>query len=260
MSLKYFDTHAHLPMLEHATPAEILTRAEAAGVDRFVTVSTDPESWQKNREVAEKSERIFYSLGIHPHEAVLWQANKTRFLEYFSKGVPPRCVAIGEVGLDYFYKHSPPEVQKAVFKEQIALAKQYDLPLIIHCRDAFKDLFDCLDAEGTPPKTGVMHCFTGTLDEAVESVRRGFYVSYSGIVTFKTAGPLRETLRAVPFDRIVLETDCPFLAPIPHRGKPNEPGLLPHTAMVVASTLGVPVAEVAQQTYQNALRLFHLNT
>lgn len=259
MSVQLFDSHAHLSMLEHASEAEILERARMENIFKMVTVSTEEDNWDLNRKLAEKYEHIYYSLGLHPHETVRWKSVKEQFLNLFPEGAAPKkCVAIGEIGLDYYYKHSDRATQIEAFEEQLQIAKDKKLPIIIHCREAFDDLFNSLEKIGLPEKRGVMHCFTGTYEEAKRSVELGFYVSFSGIITFKNADSLRDTATKLPIEKILIETDCPFLAPIPNRGKPNEPAFLMHTAVLLARLRGSALEDVATHTTNNALRLFQI--
>ena len=167
----------------------------------------------------------------------------------------PRVVAIGECGLDYYYEHSPRSVQIPAFAEQIALAKEHDLTLVIHTRDAWQDTYDVLDAEGMPDNV-IIHCFSGGPDEARQCLDRGAYLSFSGIVTFKNATELREAAAFCPTDRLLIETDSPFLAPIPHRGRPNEPAHVGLVGTAIADLRGVSVAEFARTTSSNALAAF----
>lgn len=259
MSIRLFDSHAHLSMLDHASEAEIIERARMENIWKMVTVSTEEDNWELNRKLAEKYEHIYYSLGLHPHETVRWNSVKSDFLKLFAHGeVPKKCVAIGEIGLDYFYEHSDRATQIAAFEEQLRIAKDHNLPVIIHCREAFEDLFASLEKVGLPEKRGVMHCFTGTYEEAKKSVELGFYVSFSGILTFKNADALRETATKLPIEHVLIETDCPFLAPIPNRGKPNEPAFLMHTAVLLARLRGSSLEDVANHTTNNAMRLFQM--
>lgn len=256
--MKLFDSHAHLSMLDHASEAQILERAQTENISRMVTVSTEEDNWELNRALAEKYPHIFYSLGLHPHETVRWDSVKDQMKKYFEKGVPSKCVAVGEIGLDYFYEHSDRPTQIKAFEEQLQIAKDAGLPIIIHCREAFEDLFTSLSKVGLPEKGGVMHCFTGTYEEAKKSVEMGFYVSFSGIITFKNAQSLRDTATKLPMDKILIETDCPFLAPVPNRGKPNEPSFLTHTALLIAQLRGSTLDEIAEHTTANANRLFQI--
>lgn len=249
------DTHCHLGMLEHGTSEEILARAKDAGITRMVTVSVDEPSWGVNRKFAEHHDHVFYSVGLHPHEAKDWRDCRDRMK---ALAPAPKCVAIGEMGLDFYYNHSDREAQIEAFEEQLEFAKGVGLPIIIHCRDAFDDLFSIIRKKGLGPAGGVMHCFTGGPPDAKDAVDLGLHISFSGIVTFKNAETLREAARIIPEESILVETDCPFLAPVPHRGKPNEPSFLPHTLQQVAAVRKVDPQALAEKTTENAVRFFSL--
>ncbi len=253
------DTHAHLPMLEHDATEAILQRARAAGVGRMITVSTDESNWGPNRALARSHPELYYSVGLHPHDAARWDAIEGDFLGYFPDDKPEaKCVAIGELGLDFHYLRSPREQQIAALEAQLRLAGKYDLPVIIHCRDAFRELFDCLKRIGLGRRGGVMHCFTGTEPDARSAIAYGLKISFSGILTFKNAQDLRDAARVLPLSELLVETDCPFLAPLPFRGKPNEPAYLPHTARLLAEVRGESPERIAQETTRNAVQLFSL--
>lgn len=255
----FIDTHAHLGMLEHSPIAEILDRAKAQGISKMITVATHEESWKVNEEFAAKSPDIYFTLGLHPHDAEkVPNCEKAMRAFYEASHQKQKCVAIGETGLDFYYNFAGKAAQIAQFETQVKLAQDWDLPLVIHCREAFPDLFASLKKVGVPKKVGVMHCFTGTMEEAKESIKMGFSISFSGIVTFKNAELLREVAKAIPEDRLLIETDCPFLAPVPHRGKKNEPSFLPHTAQVIAAARNVSLEQVAKVTTNNAIRVFGL--
>jgi TatD DNase family protein len=254
----FFDTHAHLPLLEHSPVNEVLDRATAAGVTEMVTVATELSNWESSRAFAQASPGVYYTVGLHPHQAQDWPNCEAEIGALFAQGVPPKCVGIGETGMDFHYNFADRETQIRAFEGQLQVAKKYNLPLIIHCREAFADLFASIQKHGLGPAGGVMHCFTGGAPDAKGAIALGLKISFSGILTFKNAEPLREAAHAIGLSEIVLETDCPYLAPIPNRGKPNEPSFLPHTAAVLATTLGVTIAEVAEKTTANARRLFQL--
>lgn len=258
--MRLVDTHAHLAMLQHDPLETILQRATDQGIYRMITVSTDEPSWESNRNLALQSEMLYYSLGLHPHDAFRWTECAGNFLKLFSDGkVPPKCVAIGEMGLDFHYNLSERDVQLEVFESQLQLAKRFHLPIIIHCRDAFDELFSTIKKLGLGERGGVMHCFTGDAIRAQEAVDLGLHISFSGILTFKNAEPLREAAKIVPKSHLLVETDCPFLAPVPFRGKPNEPGFLPKTAEVLAAMRKEKVEEIANITTENAIKFFQLN-
>jgi len=258
-NLTFIDTHAHLGMLDHSPIEEIIARAKAQRISKMITVATHEESWPINEKLAAKSPDIFFTLGLHPHDAEKVPNCENNLRNYY-KNSPNKnkCVAIGETGLDFFYDFASKEAQIDQFETQVRLAQEWNLPLVIHCREAFSDLFKALRKIGVPTKAGVMHCFTGTTEEAMESIALGFSISFSGIITFKNAEDLRKTAKEIPEDRLLIETDCPFLAPVPHRGKKNEPSFLPHIAEVIATVRGVSLEHIAKITTENAIRVFGL--
>ena len=258
VSVPYIDTHCHLFMLEHAPLEEILERAKQAQIVKMVSVSTDEGSWESNRNFAAKYPQVYYTLGMHPHEAKHWAECAPTIHQAFENGVPEKCVGIGEIGLDFHYYLSPREIQLDVLVAQLELAKRVKLPIVIHCRDSFDILYEQIRNIGLSDRGGVMHCFTGNPNQAKDALDLGLVISFSGIVTFKKADTLRAAAKMVPLSSIVIETDCPFLAPIPLRGKPNEPAFLAHTGKFLAEWLGVSEEKFAQTTTENATRLFEL--
>ena len=232
-----------------SAPADSLQRARDAGVKRFVVIGTDAPTCEQAIAIASEHPDVWATVGLHPHDATQGTDSIVRFINH------PRVIAIGECGLDYYYEHSPRDVQMRVFAEQITLAKQHDLTLVIHTRDAWEDTYAVLDAEGIPQNT-IIHCFSGGPNEAQECLDRGAYLSFSGIVTFKTAHELREAALLCPLDKILIETDSPFLAPIPHRGRPNEPAHVGLVGTAIADLRGLDVAEFASITSANALAAF----
>lgn len=255
-----FDTHSHLAMLDHDTLENILARARTAGVRAMVSVSTDEPSWESNRNVALATPNVWYTVGLHPHDAIRWPECAGNMAAMFEDGVPEKCVAIGELGLDYHYDLSPRDVQQDVLKAQLAIARKAELPVVIHCRDAYDDLYGTIRTDGLSFRGGIMHCFTGNKAQAKEALDLGLFISFSGIVTFKNAEELREAAAYVPLDRMLVETDCPFLAPIPFRGKPNEPSFLPFTVRRLAEVKGLAPEALAEATFANALALFGVST
>lgn len=253
--INWTDTHCHIhdDKMAHDTH-ESLARAREAGVHRFVVIGTDAETCTQAIDVARHHDDVWATVGLHPHDAINGVESITGFLddETLASG---KVVAIGECGLDYWYEHSPRDVQMPAFAEQIALAHQHDLTLVIHTRDAWDDTYAVLDAEGTPPQT-IIHCFSGGPNEARACLDRGAYLSFSGIVTFKNADELREAATICPLDRILVETDAPFLAPVPHRGRPNEPAHVGVVGAAIAAMRGIDVEEFSHITTANALRAF----
>lgn len=252
-----FDTHAHLHFAEFESDrAEMLARARVAGVRWMVNIGTDLDtSWQAVG-IAEVDSDIYASVGVHPHDAA--EADEGVFKTLEELATRPKVVAIGETGLDYYRNLSPRDVQAKVFRRQLTLARGVGKPVIIHCRDAHDDLLTILREERAHEIGGVMHCFSGNVQFAKASLDLGFYISIAGPVTYPNARKLPEVIKAVPEDRLVIETDCPFLPPQPHRGKRNEPAYLPITAQRVAEIKGRPVGELGELMSTNALRLFRI--
>ncbi len=250
------DSHAHL-YFEHFTPdlKETLNRARDAGVVAFVNVGTDPTTTRLSFELAAKEKDIFPTAGIHPNDAATTTEEDWAAIEAFARH--PRCVGIGETGLDWFRSPNHRGVQIKFFERQIALAHELDLPVVIHCRDAHADTYEVLESLGRPVR-GVMHCFSGTPADAERAVALGLHISYAGPVSYKKNDMLRDSLKLVPLDRILVETDCPFLPPEGFRGKRNEPSYLGVTIGAVASTLGASPRDIASQTARNAVALFRL--
>jgi TatD DNase family protein len=263
--VKLFDSHAHVDGPEFDVDRdEVLARARAAGVERIVVIGAvgDPSSAERSVALAERDPAIWATVATHPHDVAKltpdWWATHERLARH------PRVVAIGETGLDYYYDHSPRQAQQEAFARFIALAREVGKPIVCHIRgvagqDAHDDARAILKRTGALDRAVVIHCFTGTPDDARAYAELGCYVSFSGIITYKTAQPIRDSVPLVPRDRILIETDCPYLAPIPKRGKRNEPGFVVHTAEVVARAAGLPVDELAQLTYANACTAFGLD-
>jgi TatD DNase family protein len=217
----------------------------------LVTVGTDLASSELAIELAGRFDGVWATVGVHPHDATDGLDGIEELLG------SPDVVAVGECGLDYYYEHSPREVQREVFAAQIALAHAHGLALVVHSRDAWGDTFDVLGAEGVPERT-VMHCFTGGPDEARRSLDLGAHLSFSGIVSFPNAPEVREAAALCPDDRYLVETDSPYLAPVPHRGQKNRPALLPHVGAAVATARGVDRSEVAARTWATTRLLYRL--
>ena len=257
MSIRWTDDHCHLgwDVDEQVDAAEVdamVAEALEAGVERLVTVGTDaPRSAEAVKAAARHPGVVWATVGLHPHEA---RHGLDGVVDMLGRdGV----VAVGECGLDYHYDHSPRPVQRAMFAAQIALAHERHLALVIHTREAWDDTFAVLDSEGVPRRT-VFHCFTGGPDEARACLERGGCVSFSGIVTFRSADDVRAAAAMCPLERLLVETDSPYLAPVPHRGRPNRPALVPLVGAAVADVKGVPVEAVAEATWDNAERVYGL--
>lgn len=247
--IRWTDQHLHL---RADTADEQVAEAREAGVERMITVGTDLASSQLAIDMAAGFDGVWATVGLHPHDAKDGLDGIEDLL------AAPKVVAVGECGLDYYYEHSPREVQREAFVAQIAMAKRHDLALVIHTRDAWDDTFAILESEGVPDRT-VMHCFTGGPDEARRCLDLGAHLSFSGIVSFPNAPELREAAALCPSDRYLVETDSPYLAPVPHRGRKNRPALLPAVGEAVAKARGVPVEVLASQSWDNAAALYHLD-
>ncbi len=250
------DSHCHLEYDSFVAEGDaVIERARAAGVGACVTIGTKLATFPKTLAVAEKHDRVWCSVGVHPHDAAIEPLVDASALIELTQH--PKVVGIGETGLDYYYDHSPRAEQATNFLVHIDAAQQTGLPLIIHTRDAEDDTIAMLREKlGRAPFTGVLHCFSGSAKLAEAGLEMGLYVSASGIITFKNSEALRQVFRDVPLDRLLVETDSPYLAPVPHRGKRNEPSFVPHTAAVLAELKGVTPDEIARITTENFFRLF----
>jgi TatD DNase family protein len=232
---------------------EVIEAARSAGVSRLITVGTDADQSAAAIETARGHDGVWATVGLHPHDAVQGVDSIRALLE--DRG--PEVVAVGECGLDYHYDHSPRDTQREAFAAQVALARSCGLALVIHTREAWDDTWAILAAEGVPERT-VLHCFTGGPAEARRALDLGATLSFSGIVTFRSADDVRAAAALCPLDRMLVETDSPFLAPVPYRGRPNSPALLPFVGAAVAESRGVAAEVVEEATWANAARLFGL--
>jgi TatD DNase family protein len=247
------DTHTHVHGSEFDADRDlVLERARSAGVGACVAIGTDVADSRLAIDLAQCHPDVYASVGVHPHETVKLDEQGLHALDELARA--PRVVAFGEIGLDYYYLHSPQGVQQIRFREQIALAARHALPMIIHTRDAWDDTFQILD--DVPHNGGVFHCFTGDLRHAEQAIARGFFISFSGIVTFAKSQSIQEVARTIDLDRVLIETDCPFLSPIPHRGKRNEPGHVTLVAQKLAELRGLSLQTLADRTSANAWRCF----
>ena len=251
------DSHCHLDFPDFAAELdEVVARARAAGIGRLVTICTRVRKHAQVLAVAEKFPEIFCSVGTHPHNAHEELDIDAKALIALTKN--PKVVAIGEVGLDYHYDNSPRAAQAQGLRQHIAAARETGLPLVIHARECDADMARILEDEsGKGAFPAVLHCFTGGRDLAFAAIDLGHYVSFTGILTFKNSAALREIAAALPAERILVETDAPYLAPLPHRGKRNEPSYVVETAKMLAATRGVSPEAIAQQTTENFFRLFN---
>jgi len=252
------DSHCHLDYPDLAKDREgILARARNAGVARMLNISTTREDSEKVRKTAEVNEDVYCSVGTHPHD-VSKPGEDFSTDELIERAKHPKVVGIGETGLDYYYNHSPHETQQESFRAHIRAGIASGLPIIVHSRDAEKDTARILreEGQGASRSTGVLHCFSSKRILAEEALKLGFYISLSGILTFKKSEELRAIARDVPLDRLLVETDSPFLAPEPYRGKTCEPAYVVNTARVLADLKGVSEAEIARATTENFFGLF----
>jgi TatD DNase family protein len=250
------DTHCHLDFPDFAPEqADVVARAHAAGVGRMITISTHVTKFPAIAAIAERYDDVFCTVGTHPNHALDEAEANPEELVALSRH--PKCVAFGEAGLDYHYNHAPKDTAARVFRNHIAAARIAGLPLVIHTRDADDDCAAILrDEMGKGAFTALLHCFTASQALAETAVELGLYISFSGVVTFKNSQSLRDTASTVPLERMLVETDAPFLAPTPHRGKRNEPAYVADTARVLAQVKGMSEADFAGATTANALRLF----
>ncbi|MCZ8311648.1 MAG: TatD family hydrolase [Magnetospirillum sp.] len=250
------DSHCHLdyPDLQKDFSG-VMARAKSAGVETMLAIGTKLRDFDAVRAIAEANDNVFCTVGIHPHEAANEQTAADALVALADH---PKIVGIGETGLDYFYEKSPREAQAENFRAHMRAARASGLPLVVHTRDADADTADLLDwaHRELPGTIGVLHCFTSSLALAQKAIGLGYYISISGIVTFKNAEDLRATVRALPLERLLVETDSPYLAPVPKRGKPCEPSYVLHTATFVAELKGVGLPELAKTTSDNFYRLF----
>jgi TatD DNase family protein len=247
------DSHCHLDHRQFGDEIDaLLERAAAAGVEHFLTIGTadGPPVLDVAVRLAEKYPNVWATVGVHPHDAA--KADARTFDELRALSKHPRVVAVGEIGLDYHYDFSPRQVQSEVFVEQLRIAKEAGKPVIIHTREAWDDTVPLLSGPG------ILHCFTGTPEQAAVAVSLGFHLGFGGVLTFPKSDSVREAARTVPEDRILLETDCPYLAPVPFRGKRNEPAYIAHTARRLAEVRGVSEEEIARVTTNNFRQLFQL--
>src|SRR5476651_655164 len=251
------DSHCHLDFPDFASELDaVVARARAAGIGRLVTICTRVRKFPQVLAVAEKFPEIFCSVGTHPHNAHEELDIDAKALIALTKN--PKVVAIGEAGLDYHYDKSPRDAQAQGLRQHIAAARQTKLPLVIHSRECDADMVQILkDETGKGAFPAVLHCFTGGRDLAFAAIELGHYVSFTGILTFKNSPDLREIAAALPADRIMVETDAPFLAPLPYRGKRNESSYVVETAKVLAQTRGASLEEITRQTTENFFRLFN---
>jgi TatD DNase family protein len=253
------DSHAHIQSKEYAgEAADVIERARDAGVEKIIAVggAGDMSSNTEAVALADSFPNIYATVGMHPHDAKDVGADELRAARELTSH--PKVIAVGETGLDYYYNHSPHEVQRRVFTQFIHMARETGLPIVVHERDAAQEAAELLRSEGVRELHGVIHCFTGNYQAACDYLDLGFYLSFTGILTFKNAEPLRDVVRKVPLERMLVETDSPFLTPVPHRGKRNEPAYVRLVAETVASVKNISVEHVARVTTENVQNLFKI--
>ena len=257
---QYLDSHAHLDAAEFdADRADVIARAQEAGVQHILLIAdlAQRESVESVRELAERHDGIYWAAGVDPHQSAHAQDEHFETLSAFAGH--PKFLAVGEIGLDYFYDY-PRDVQRRVFVKQLEIARELERPIIIHCRDAWQDLRTILREHSGPgpDRAGILHCFTGAAEDALDLIGLGFYVSFAGNLTYKKSVDLREVARSLPADRLLTETDSPYLAPLPHRGRRNEPAYVVETTTHLAALRGSDEDAVGRQLEENFARLFRL--
>jgi TatD DNase family protein len=256
--MQLIDTHCHLTFDDLAGDIDgVIERSRQAGVTGWITVGTDMRENQKALEFANRFENLYAAVAVHPHDAKTVTGETIR--ELMKLGRDPKVVAIGETGLDYHYDHSPHRDQRRVFAQHLTIAGELNLPVIIHCRKAFEETIEILDEHGSDVRKVVWHCFSGSAEQAQILVPRGYYVSFTGVVTFKNAEKTRRAAAAIPVERLMLETDCPYMSPEPMRKQQiNEPALMVHTAGFLAELKGMSLEEFAAATTATAKGFFNL--
>ncbi|MCY7693042.1 TatD family hydrolase [Bacillus altitudinis] len=253
-----FDTHAHLNAEQYNEDLEqVIERAKSEKVEKIVVVGFDRPTITRAMELIEAYDFIYAAIGWHPVDAIDMTDEDLAWIKELSQH--EKVVAIGEMGLDYYWDKSPKDVQKEVFRRQIALAKEVNLPIIIHNRDATEDVVTILKEEGAAEVGGIMHCFTGSLEIAKACMEMNFYISFGGPVTFKNAKKPKEVVKDIPSDRLLIETDCPYLTPAPFRGKRNEPSYVKYIAEQIAELREISFEELAALTTENAKKVFRIN-
>jgi TatD DNase family protein len=250
------ESHAHLDDRRFEDDRnEVIERAKEAGVARLINVGADLQSSYSALKLAEKHSIIFAAVGVHPHDASDYDISVEKEIIEMAKS--KKVVAIGEIGLDYHYDNSPRELQKQTFASQLKVAASLDLPVIIHNREAHRDCLDILQQENNDRQRGVFHCYSGSAEMVREVIELGFYVSFAGVITFKNAKKAVQALQMVPTDKLLFETDCPYLSPEPYRGKRNEPAFIQYTAMKMAQILGLEYESLCKIVWENTHRLFN---
>ena len=256
--MKIFDTHTHLNVDNYfGKEDEEIALAHEMGVSRLNVVGFDKKTIAKSLELSSRFEEVYSTIGWHPTEAGSYnQEVEDMIVANLSN---PKVVALGEIGLDYYWMEDPKEVQNGVFKRQIQLSKDYNLPFVVHTRDALEDTYNVIKEVGVGPCGGIMHSYSGSLEKAQQLIDLGMTISFSGVVTFKKALDVQEAAQNLPLDKILVETDAPYLAPVPKRGRENHTAYTRYVVDKIAELRGVSAEEIAQATYQNAMRIFKLD-
>lgn len=249
------DTHTHINMIEGQSIIEVMKNARDAGVEKVIVPSAYPKDIDEIMSIVEKSINIYGMLGVHPTEARDWTDDLIEKIKEYSKH--SKIVAIGEIGLDYYWDKSFNDIQKEVFIKQIKLANELNLPISIHDRDAHKDTFDILK-EYNRCSDIIMHCFSGSVEFAKECIKEGWYIALGGVITFKNAVKMKDVAKEIPLEKLLIETDAPYLAPVPHRGEENQPAYIKYVAEEIAKIKGITFEEVDKATTQNAIKVFNI--
>jgi TatD DNase family protein len=253
----FFDTHAHLddPRFQ-PDRAQVIQNAKDAGLELVVNIGCGVESARSTIRLTEQYDWIYGTVGIHPHEAKTVDEEVYFALKDLAK--KPKVVAVGEIGLDFHYDYSPREVQAEVFRLQIGMARELGLPVVIHDREAHQLTLDILDETRAWDLGGIIHCYSGSWQMAKQIIKKGYYIAVGGVLTFSSAAKLKEVVREIPMDKLLIETDCPYLAPAPYRGKRNEPAYVVKTAEAVAEIKGLPLEEVGRITAENGRKAYRI--
>lgn len=255
LSGKIIETHCHLDYLSADELVSTISRSRDVGVEKIITIAVSADNQAVVREIADSDPDVWCTQGLHPHEAASWSSSFNQALQ--SNSTHPKVLAIGEIGLDYYYEHADPKTQITAFEGQLAVAIEHKKPVVIHTREAEEDTKTVLSGVSSSlSRKGVIHSFTSSIDLAEFCLEEGFYLGFNGIATFKNAENVREVIRRTPIERILLETDAPYLTPVPYRGVPNAPFYLPFIAQTVAHLKQVSVEELLSITYQNSLDCF----
>lgn len=253
--MRLIDTHAHLDFDDYNRDREkVFNRAQKVGVEKIVNIGADLEGSRRALDLAKKHEFVYASVGIHPHEADT--VNEQSLAEIKGLAASPKVKAIGECGLDFYYDNSPREIQKEAFKKQLQLARELELPVVVHSREAAAETLEILDQTADFAGNLIFHCYAYGPEEIEEIIQRDYYVAFGGLITFNSAQPIRDALKKMPLDRILLETDAPYLTPAPNRGKRNEPSYLEYIVKKAAAIKGISAEKMGEITTENAEKIY----